>query len=163
MKGKVPYWITGPWETSSLTDKNLDAAYGHFKIIQVPKIFKSSVPFLGIQGASISKFAADARRRHDRGGLRRQLPDEDVRAARTCQGRGSRSGEPAAGKLVHDKVLAQFGAASKGGVPLPNIPQMNSVWCPSARHGSTRRRAGAPRRHAAFSSAAQQIKIAIGC
>jgi arabinogalactan oligomer/maltooligosaccharide transport system substrate-binding protein len=27
-----------------------------------------------------------------------------------------------------DPVLAQFGAASKGGVPMPNIPQMGSVW-----------------------------------
>ena len=27
-----------------------------------------------------------------------------------------------------DPILAQFGAASKGGVPMPNIPQMGSVW-----------------------------------
>jgi maltose-binding protein MalE len=25
-------------------------------------------------------------------------------------------------------VLAQFSKASKGGVPMPNIPQMSSVW-----------------------------------
>ena len=28
----------------------------------------------------------------------------------------------------NDAVLAQFSNASKGGVPMPNIPQMNSVW-----------------------------------
>ena len=27
-----------------------------------------------------------------------------------------------------DPILAQFGAAGKGGVPMPNIPQMASVW-----------------------------------
>ena len=27
-----------------------------------------------------------------------------------------------------DSVLAQFRVASKGGVPMPNIPQMDSVW-----------------------------------
>ena len=25
-------------------------------------------------------------------------------------------------------MLKRFGAASKGGVPMPNIPQMSSVW-----------------------------------
>ena len=33
-----------------------------------------------------------------------------------------------AGKQVHDPVLAQFGKAGTGGVPMPNIPQMASVW-----------------------------------
>ncbi len=70
-KGKVPYWITGPWETSNLETKSLNAAFGHFKIIQVPKIVKASVPFLGLQGASITKYAASARRRRGDGGLRR--------------------------------------------------------------------------------------------
>ena len=33
-----------------------------------------------------------------------------------------------AGKAVTDPVLAQFGKAGAGGVPMPNIPQMASVW-----------------------------------
>jgi arabinogalactan oligomer/maltooligosaccharide transport system substrate-binding protein len=33
-----------------------------------------------------------------------------------------------AGKQVKDAQLKAFGAASAGGVPMPNIPQMNSVW-----------------------------------
>ena len=34
----------------------------------------------------------------------------------------------AAGKRVRDAILAQFGKAGAGGVPMPNIPQMASVW-----------------------------------
>ena len=34
----------------------------------------------------------------------------------------------AAAKQVKDPQLRAFGAASTGGVPMPNIPQMNSVW-----------------------------------
>ena len=34
----------------------------------------------------------------------------------------------AAGALVKDPVLRLFGKASVGGVPMPNIPQMASVW-----------------------------------
>jgi arabinogalactan oligomer / maltooligosaccharide transport system substrate-binding protein len=33
-----------------------------------------------------------------------------------------------AGRQVRDTVLSQFGAAGTGGVPMPNIPQMSSVW-----------------------------------
>ena len=33
-----------------------------------------------------------------------------------------------AGKQVKDTYLKQLGVASKGGVPMPNIPQMASVW-----------------------------------
>jgi arabinogalactan oligomer/maltooligosaccharide transport system substrate-binding protein len=33
-----------------------------------------------------------------------------------------------ASKRVKDAILAQFGRAGAGGVPMPNIPQMASVW-----------------------------------
>ena len=33
-----------------------------------------------------------------------------------------------AGKQVQGPALKAFGAASTGGVPMPNIPQMNNVW-----------------------------------
>ena len=43
---------------------------------------------------------------------------------RTAASRPTRS--PASS--VKDAVLAQFGKAGAGGVPMPNIPQMSSVW-----------------------------------
>jgi maltose-binding protein MalE len=33
-----------------------------------------------------------------------------------------------AGKRVNDPILRQFGTAGLGGIPMPNIPQMGSVW-----------------------------------
>jgi arabinogalactan oligomer / maltooligosaccharide transport system substrate-binding protein len=33
-----------------------------------------------------------------------------------------------AGSRVTDRTLKQFGQASTGGVPMPNIPQMAAVW-----------------------------------
>lgn len=164
MKGKVPYWITGPWESSSLTDKSLNAAFGHFKIIQIPKIVKSAVPFLGIQGASISKYAGP----HGVGAIAADFVGNYLTTAsgqaKLANAEGRYPASTAAGKLVHDKVLAQFGAASKGGVPMPNIPQMNSVWqyLGQAWVLSTKG-SGATPAHTAFSNAAQQIKNAIGC
>ena len=164
MKGKVPYWITGPWESSSLMDKSLNAAFGHFKIVQVPKIAKSSVPFLGIQGASISKYAAT----HGIGAVAADFVGNYLTTTNSqlalARAEGRAPASIAAGKLVHDKVLAQFGAASKGGVPMPNIPEMNSVWqyLGQAWVNSTKG-SGATAAHTAFSNAQQQIRNAIGC
>jgi arabinogalactan oligomer/maltooligosaccharide transport system substrate-binding protein len=162
--GKVPFWITGPWESSSLTDPKTDVAAGHFKIIQVPKIYKNAVPFLGLQGASMTKYAGV----HGIGAIASDFVNNYLTttsaqlALANAEGRAPAS--IPAGKLVHDKVLAQFGAASKGGVPLPNIPQMNSVWQYLGQAWvNTTKGSGATPAHAAFSNAAQQIKNAIGC
>lgn len=164
LKGKVPYWITGPWESSSLKDKSLNAAFGHFKIVQVPKIVKSAVPFLGLQGVSISKYAGT----HGVGAIAADFVGNYLTstsaqlALSKAQGRAPAS--IPAGKLVHDPVLAQFGKASAGGVPMPNIPEMNSVWqyLGQAWVNATKGSGATPAKQA-FSNAQQQIKNAIGC
>jgi maltose-binding protein MalE len=68
-----------------------------------------------------------------------------------------------AGKKVSDPYLAQFGKASKGGVPMPNIPQMNSVWADlgSAWVKSTKG-SGATKAAVAFRTAARSIADKIG-
>ena len=49
-------------------------------------------------------------------------------------------------------------------MPLPNIPQMNSVWQYLGQAWvNSPKGSGATAAHAAFSNAAQQIKTAIGC
>jgi arabinogalactan oligomer/maltooligosaccharide transport system substrate-binding protein len=68
-----------------------------------------------------------------------------------------------AAKLVKDPILAAFGKAGVGGVPLPNIPQMNSVW--SELGGAwvkATRGAGAVPARTAFRTAARNIANKIG-
>jgi arabinogalactan oligomer / maltooligosaccharide transport system substrate-binding protein len=164
MKGKIPYWITGPWESSNLKDPKLNAAYGHFKIVQVPKIFKAAVPFLGLQGASITKYAAA----HGNGAIAADFVGNYLTSTSAqlalAKAEGRAPASIPAGKLVNDPVLAQFGKASVGGVPMPNIPEMNSVWqyLGQAWVLSTKG-AGATPAKSAFSTAQQRIKNAIGC
>jgi arabinogalactan oligomer / maltooligosaccharide transport system substrate-binding protein len=71
----------------------------------------------------------------------------------------------AAGKQVNDGVLAQFGRAGKGGIPMPNIPQMASVWEETnAAWLKSTKGAGATPARTAFTTAARNIanKIASG-
>ena len=53
LKGQTAFWVTGPWNADTLRKSGLS-----FKVIQVPAIAKSSVPFLGVQGFMVTKFAA---------------------------------------------------------------------------------------------------------
>ena len=66
--GKAAYWVTGPWNIDTARKAGIN-----FKIVQVPKIKCNAVPFLGVQGLMVTKYASG----HgvaDRGeGLRRQL------------------------------------------------------------------------------------------
>jgi len=155
---KAAFWITGPWETQSLEQSGIK-----FRIVQMPRIKFRSVPFLGVQGFFVTKFAAG----HGAGTLAKDLvanymaksgPQRDLALAN--------SRFPAnklAGRGVHDAILTQFGKASAGGVPMPNIPEMNNVWSElaSAWVKSTKG-AGATRARVAFATAQRNIAAKIG-
>jgi len=117
------FWITGPWEVDSLK-----ASGNPFRIVQLPKIKYRSVPFLGVQGTMVTKFAST----HGVESLAKDLvASEMMKPAFQLDLEQANLRYPAnkvAGKRVNDPILRQFGAAGTGGVPLPNIPQMNSVW-----------------------------------
>jgi arabinogalactan oligomer / maltooligosaccharide transport system substrate-binding protein len=158
MNQKAAFWITGPWETDSLKSSGI-----RFRIVQVPKIKCRSVPFLGVQGLFVTKFAAG----HGVGSLAKDLVTNYMtKPAGQYNLAIDNSRYPAniqAGKLVHDAVLAQFGRASTGGVPIPNIPQMASVWgdLGTAWIVSTKG-SGATKARVAFTTAANNIRAKIG-
>lgn len=124
-KGKVAYYITGPWFLSDIQKSGVKYAISGFPQI-VPGI--KSVPFLGVQGFMVTKFSAA----HGVESLAKDLvanymmqPPAQLALAL------ANDRFPAnlkAGAQVKDKDLQAFGKASAGGVPMPNIPQMASVW-----------------------------------
>jgi maltose-binding protein MalE len=160
LKQNAAFWITGPWEVDALK-----ASGNPFRIIQLPKIKFRSVPFLGVQGTMVTKFAQT----HGVTSLAKDLvANEMMKASFQLDLEAANLRFPAnkvAGKRVRDPILRQFGAAGVGGVPMPNIPQMGSVWAElggawvKATKGS-----GATPARAAFTSAARNIldKIAGG-
>ena len=157
LKEKTPFWITGPWETDSLKSSGIP-----FRIIQMPKIKYRSVPFLGVQGTMVTKFASD----HGVESLAKDLvASEMMKPSFQLDLEQANQRYPAnmvAGKQVSDPVLKQFGKAGIGGVPMPNIPQMGSVW--SELGGAwvkATKGAGATPARVAFSTAASNIKAKI--
>src|SRR3954453_13286222 len=121
LKGQAAFWITGPWNADTLKKSGLS-----FKVMQMPAIVKPSVPFLGVQGFMVTKFAAD----HGVTGAATDLVPNFMASPAAQTQLAAANFRPPANLKAHssDPVLAQFSAASKGGVPMPNIPQMDSVW-----------------------------------
>jgi maltose-binding protein MalE len=158
LKGNAAFWITGPWESDTLKKSGLK-----FRIVQMPKIKFRSVPFLGVQGFMVTKFSTQ----HGVESLAKDLVGNYFMGAASQQALAAANGRfpanKAAGKRVNDAVLKQFGAAGVGGVPMPNIPQMDNVW--SELGGAwvkSTKGAGATKARIAFSTASRNIANKIG-
>jgi maltose-binding protein MalE len=155
-KAKTPFWITGPWAVSDVQKAGIK-----FRVIQVPPINKAAVPFLGVNGMMVTKFAST----HNVDAAAKDLvtnyfstPNAQTQLAAA----GGRAPANIKAK-ANDPVLAQFGAAGKGGVPMPNIPQMSSVWSDLGQAWvRSTKGAGAMPAARSFKGAARSIAAKIG-
>jgi arabinogalactan oligomer / maltooligosaccharide transport system substrate-binding protein len=158
LKGHAAFWMTGPWNSDTLKKSGLS-----FRVIQMPKIKFRSVPFLGVQGFAVTKFATQ----HGVSSLAKDFVVNYLTKAANqydlSQASGRYPANKLAGKRVKDPVLAQFGRAGVGGVPMPNIPQMASVWTDlgNAWVNSTKGSGATPAR-SAFATAQRNIASHIG-
>lgn len=124
-KGKVAYYVTGPWFLADIQKSGIKYAISGF-----PQIVSGvkSAPFLGVQGFMVTKFSSE----HGVESLAKDLVSNYMmRPASQLALALANDRFPAntvAGGQVKDKDLKAFGSASSGGVPMPNIPQMASVW-----------------------------------
>jgi arabinogalactan oligomer / maltooligosaccharide transport system substrate-binding protein len=158
LKGQAAFWITGPWNSDTLKKSGLK-----FKIIQMPRIAYPSVPFLGVQGFMVTKYAST----HGDESLAQDFVANFMSAPAAQTALANVAGRwPAnlsAGKGFTDPVLAQFGKAGAGGVPMPNIPQMGSVWTDLGQAWvRSTKGAGASKAVSSFKAAARSIADKIG-
>jgi arabinogalactan oligomer/maltooligosaccharide transport system substrate-binding protein len=158
LKKQSAFWVTGPWNSQLLQQSGLK-----FKVIQIPKIVDAAVPFLGVQGIMVTKFASV----HSVDALAQDFV-ANYCATPTAQlalaeANGRYPANTVAAKHVNDALLAQFGKAGVGGVPMPNIPQMASVWSDlGGAWFKATKGAGATPAKSAFKAAARSIAEKIG-
>src|SRR5439155_14066259 len=158
LKKQAAFWMTGPWNSDTLKKSGLK-----FAIIQLPKIAYPSVPFLGVQGFAVTKFASV----HGVDSLAQDFVANYVSTpaaqVQLSLASGRYPANTVAGKQVHDPVLAAFGKAGVGGVPMPNIPQMSSVWQDLGQAWvRSSKGAGALKAAVSFKGAARAIAAKIG-
>jgi arabinogalactan oligomer/maltooligosaccharide transport system substrate-binding protein len=157
LKGQAAFWVTGPWNIDTVRKAGVK-----FQIIQIPKIKCRAVPFLGVNGFMVTKFAAS----HGVESAAKDLVANYMAGANAQQDLASANGRyPAnltAGKRITDVGLRQIGRASAGGVPMPNIPQMGSVWGElGGAWVKATKGAGATPARSAFATAAANIRAKI--
>lgn len=158
--GKAPFWITGPWEYDAL--KGLGFKY---RVTAVPTIVDGikTVPFLGAQGFMVTKYAAA----HGvQAGANSLVAEYMSTAAAQEQLAAANKRTPAnvkAAAKLSDPLLKAFAAAGVGGVPMPNVPEMASVWgsLGGAWVNSTKG-AGAVPAQKSFAQAQASVKKSIG-
>jgi len=158
LAGKAAFWLTGPWNSDTIKKSGLNV-----KIVQMPKIKCDSVPFLGVQGFMVTKFA----KTHGVESQARDLVGSYMMSAgaqtqlSTENGRAPANTDSAA--KITDPLLKQFAAAGKGGVPMPNIPEMDAVWGDLGTAWTNVFKGGdATNARTAFATAGKNIKAKIG-
>jgi arabinogalactan oligomer/maltooligosaccharide transport system substrate-binding protein len=155
--GKAAYWITGPWNLDTIRK----AGITKFTILQVPKIKCRSVPFLGVNGVMVTKYAKGSVGTASKDFVANYMAKPGPQFA-LSQANGRAPANTVANKKIKDPALRALGKASRGGVPMPNIPQMNSVWSDlgtawvKSTHG-----AGSTPAKASFQTAAKNIRAKI--
>ncbi len=155
-KNQAPYWVTGPWAVSDIQKAGVK-----FRAVQVPPIKKASVPFLGVNGVAVTKYAST----HNVDSAAKDLVVNFFSTPAAQTALSAAAGRPPANTKAKasDPVLAQFSAASKGGVPMPNIPQMGSVWSDLGQAWvRSTKGAGAMPAKRSFQGAARAIAAKIG-
>ncbi len=124
-EGNAAFWITGPWERGGLEE----GGTVNFDVSIIPQIGDAPVqPFVGAQGFYLSAFTEKP--------LIAQsflldfiATDETMQALYDADPRGTAWITVQEG-LADDPLALAFSESAANGIPMPNIPQMGSVWGP---------------------------------
>lgn len=118
--GKAPYTIQGPWAISSYTDVNV-------VVNPIPSAGgETASPFVGVQGFYLSSQSKNSLLATEF--LVNYLGTEDAQRALYEADPRIPAWTTIADEVSSDPIIAGFVASAKNGVPMPNIPEMGSVW-----------------------------------
>lgn len=122
--GKAAVWVTGPWNADTI--KGITSFQSKF--CAFPTIVQGirSVPLAGVQGAMVTKFAkdhgVDAQAKRFVINFLSSKPSQEAISKANLRAPANRTARN------NDPFVAGFAVASRGAVPMPNIPEMSSVW-----------------------------------
>jgi maltose-binding protein MalE len=125
LEGSSAFWITGPWELGTLREQTTV----NWDVAVIPQIGdQPTQPFVGAQGFFISAFSEQK--------LLAQTflldfiaTDEVMQALYDADPRGT-AWQAVQDGLASDPQVQTFAEAAGQGIPMPNVPEMASVWGP---------------------------------
>ena len=123
LEGVQPFWITGPWELGALNDQ--DAV--NWSAAKIPTIAGGTPsPFIGVQAFFLSAFSEN--KVVARSFLLDYVATPDVMQALYDADPRTPVFLPLIETLADDPIVSVFSASAADGQPIPNIPEMGSVW-----------------------------------
>ena len=145
--GKIPFLMAGPWALDRIRASGVPYAVAPF-------FPDEGVPFLGVQGFFVSAFSENQL-------LAQAFLTEYVATEEVMQQLYETGLRPSAFKSVLEKTddpdLKAMGEAGTNAMPMPNIPEMGSVWT-AADNGITLAATGEQTPEDAMKDAATQIR-----
>lgn len=118
--GRAPFAVTGPWAVGDFSDVD-------FVIEPLPNVGSGvAAPFVGVQGFMISAFAKNPVAA--KAFVVDFMGSQDAQIELYRVGNRPPALKSALDAVGDDALVAGFGAAGATGRPMPNIPEMGSVW-----------------------------------
>lgn len=119
--GKIGLFISGPWDVDGFKKAGV-----HFKVAPLPSINgKPATPFLGVQAAFVN---AKSKNQAEAWDLMKYLVSHSEQALFDAGNRIPAAKDSALKDKLASGDLAGFVEQTKTAYPMPNIPQMGSVW-----------------------------------
>ncbi len=122
-EGRSLFWMTGPWARG-------DASAVNYGVGLIPQFDgNAATPFVGVRGAMVSSFS-------DKQVLAQSFILDFFATVEVQQAMYESDPRLPATKSLFavveaaDPVAAVFAASAANGIPMPNIPEMGSVWGP---------------------------------
>lgn len=148
--GKIPFLMAGPWALDRIRASGVPYAVANF-------FPDDGVPFLGVQGFMVNPFSENTL-------LAQAFLTEFVATEEFMQKIYETGLRPSSFKSVlattDDPDLKAMGEAGAGAMPMPNIPEMGSVWS-AADNGITLAVTGEQTPEEAMTDAAGQVRTLI--
>jgi len=145
--GKIPFIMTGPWRLENFRKAGVPYAVA-------PSFPDNGAPFLGVQGFFVNPFSENVL-------LAQAFLTEYVATDEVMKTLYETGNRPSAFKSVlaitDDPDLKAMGEAGVNAIPMPNIPEMGSVWG-AWNAGITIALTGQETAEKAMTDATQQIK-----
>ena len=125
LEGKQPFWMTGPWELGALQDQTTV----NWSVAKIPTIDgQTPAPFVGAQGMFLSAFSEN--KLLAQSFLLDYVATQDTMQALYDADPRNPAFVPVFDGLADNPVAQTFAASAADGNPMPNIPEMGSVWGP---------------------------------
>mgnify|MGYP003329138243 FL=1 len=122
-EGRSVFWMTGPWARN-------DASAVNYGVGLIPAFGDSAAtPFVGVRGAMVSAFS-EKKLLAESFILDFFVTVEVQEAMYNSDPRLPATKSLFAIVEAADPIAAQFAASAANGIPMPNIPEMGSVWGP---------------------------------